>query len=267
MKEENFDDVFEKELEDEILFQALEDELNNIGFQSSSKNTDTKKTKSKKKKKKIFGKLKVKTVALLLVTLIANTYAWFIYIATVSANLSMHIKNWNVTFSDGQAEDDFVFTVDRIYPGMDDAQQTITVTNSGETKAKMQLVVQSVKILDSEHYVTSEFAASNPTATVMTTDDLLDKILDDYPFKIHILINNTQYDGSEFTVNSGGSVAVVFKVTWAYETGNTVNEIANNDSIDTAWGSNAYTFMQTASSTDYCIEVKVKMQAVQDNST
>lgn len=264
MEEHKSNLAIEKELEDEILFKALEDEINN------SNDVTPNKPKKKKKKKKFLAKLKkglrIRTVLLLLVTLIVNTYAWFIYVSTVSASLAMHIKNWDVVFSDGENEEDFVFTVERIYPGMDDAEQTISVTNNGETNAKMQLVIQSIKILDEEFYVTSEFAEANPTATVKTTEQLLDMALNNYPFKIHIIINGEEYDGSEISVSSEASVDVLFKVTWDYETGADDEEIAENDEIDTTWGSKAYTFMQTATSSDYCIEVKVKMQAVQDNS-
>ena len=133
MEEHKSNLAIEKELEDEILFKALEDEINN------SNDVTPNKPKKKKKKKKFLAKLKkglrIRTVLLLLVTLIVNTYAWFIYVSTVSASLAMHIKNWDVVFSDGENEEDFVFTVERIYPGMDDAEQTISVTNNGETNA------------------------------------------------------------------------------------------------------------------------------------
>ena len=48
--------------------------------------------------------------------------------------------------------------------------------------------------------------------------------------------------------------------------GGTSAQIDANDAIDTTWGKKAYTSMEGASPSDYCIEVKMKMQAVQDNS-
>ena len=263
MEKEEVDITIEKELENELIFQALEDELNNVETKTPN---DNKKVKKSKKGKGVFGRLKIKTVVLLLLTLIANTYAWFIYISTVSANLSMHIKSWDVVFSDGEAEEDFVFTVERIYPGMDDAEQTITASNNGETNAKMQLVVQSIKILDEDFYVVPAISDANPTATVKNGNEMLDILSDDYPFKIQIIINNQEYDGSDVSVAAGSSINILFKVTWDYETGADVNTIASNDEIDTLWGNKAYTYMQNAQDDDYCIEVKVKMQAIQDNT-
>lgn len=39
-----------------------------------------------------------KTLFLLSVTLIFNTYAWFLYTTTVSSNLTAHVDAWHVEF-------------------------------------------------------------------------------------------------------------------------------------------------------------------------
>ena len=70
----------EKEFEQEILYSAIEDELNK-NARIVSRNPNVKK---KKKKLHLKKEIKIRTLLLLIVTLIMNTYAWFIYISTVS---------------------------------------------------------------------------------------------------------------------------------------------------------------------------------------
>ncbi len=195
MRNKEFDISLDEELKNELLYQAIENELNISKTETLKKNTA--KPKKRKNKKSLFTRLKkgitVRTVLLLLITLIVNTYAWFIYISTVSASLSMHIKNWDIEFSDNVIDESFNFYVDKIYPGMSDAEQTITITNNGETDGKLKCAIQSFKIFDELYEIGEEYTDEHGDTATYTTSDLLNKITSDYPFKISIYINGTEY--------------------------------------------------------------------------
>ncbi len=74
----------------------------------------------------------LRTLFLLSVTLIFNTYAWFLYATTVSTNLTAHVDAWRVEFEVDQAmvEREFNFVIAHAYPGMQDKVQTVDIRNS-----------------------------------------------------------------------------------------------------------------------------------------
>ena len=47
---------------------------------------------------KILKKIKIRNIIILIVLLMFNTYAWFIYATKVSMNLSVHVSSLNVEF-------------------------------------------------------------------------------------------------------------------------------------------------------------------------
>ena len=80
---------------------------------------------------KVLKKIKLRNLIILLVLLIVNTFAWFIYATKVSLDLSVHVSSWDVEFVSGDEEitTNMEIVVDRIYPGMDQFEQTIEVHN------------------------------------------------------------------------------------------------------------------------------------------
>ena len=47
---------------------------------------------------KIMKKIKIKNILILILLLLFNTYAWFIYTTKVSTDLTAHVSAWNVDF-------------------------------------------------------------------------------------------------------------------------------------------------------------------------
>ena len=47
---------------------------------------------------KILKKIKIRNIIILIVLLMFNTYAWFIYTTKVSTDLTAHVSAWNVDF-------------------------------------------------------------------------------------------------------------------------------------------------------------------------
>ena len=265
MKDKEFIINLDEELKNELIYQEIEKEMNSSKLKAHK--TNSTKPKQRKKKTKLITKLKkgltVKTVLLLLVTLIINTYAWFIYISTVNASISMHIKNWDIQFSDNVVDESFNFNVERIYPGMDDAEQLITIRNNGETDGKLQCAITSFKIFEETYELGTEYDDGHGGTIQYTSADLLNMITSNYPFTITLSVDGTEYiAGTEIPIGTTDTVNVLFKVVWPYETGTTETEISSNDEIDTYWGKKAYSY--TYSTGEYAIEVTMRLEVIQD---
>lgn len=247
----------DKELEEKILFSAIEDEI------------ETKKKKSSRRKNKydyintrLKSGLKIKTVLLLLMTLLVNTYAWFIYISTVSMDISMHVKSWEFKLSDGKQTQDFEFTVDEIYPGMQEEKHEIDAENNGEMAAELTCDITYMKVLGNEYKVGEAYTENGITKEY--TSEKLFEILKSYPFKVEIYIDENAYNGSPIEMTTGDSNKISFTVNWDYEVDGDEAAIAAADAIDTYWGNEAYKFKNT-NPDEYCIKIDVTISATQKN--
>lgn len=255
-------DIENDDLKQEILFDILSKEIDN----ELKNKTPNKKKDKKKKRKKIISRLKstltVKTVLILLLTLIVNTYAWFIYISTVSTGLSMHVRNWEFEIVNDDEEEDFEFVVEQIYPGMPEEVQKITARNHGETEAKLTCNIFYVRIFDEEF----EAGKEGPDGKIYTYLDLLEKIKNDYPFKVDVYANGVLYDGSETIMSTGDTTEIEFKINWDYETPDGIGDVTLGDEEDTFWGEKSYDYVQT-NPDKYSIEIKFRVEAVQSEIT
>ena len=189
---------------------------------------------------KILKKIKIKNIIILILLLIFNTYAWFIYATRVSSEISVHISSWNVEFSIGEDESitNVVIAVDRIYPGMESTEKSVTVKNKGEIKAELDYQVMSLKVLD-ENYKVGEN---------ITAEELMNKINTEYPFKININKNDDLL--SQGTGDGKFSVTVE----WPFESG--------DDELDTLWGNKAYEYY-AINSESKSIEIEITLIAQQ----
>ena len=189
---------------------------------------------------KILKKIKIRNIIILIVLLMFNTYAWFIYATKVSMNLSVHVSSWNVEFvsAEGESIKDMVIEVERIYPGMENFEKNIEVRNKGETKATLSYQIESIRVMEDTYQVTESF----------TSEDLERLIKETYPFKITI-----EKDDTEFAQGTGhGSFSI--KVRWPFESG--------DDEKDTYWGNKAYEYYSLHPG-EKCIELKAKLIATQ----
>ena len=172
---------------------------------------------------KIIKKVKIRNILILILLIIFNTYAWFIYATRVATDISVHIASWNVEFATGEDETttNILVQVDRAYPGMENYLKEITVKNKGEMKAKLDYKIKSLKVMD-DKYVVGENT---------TDEELKNKIETEYPFKINIT-----KDDSELSQGIGDGKFSI-SVEWPYESG--------DDEKDTLWGNKAYEYYKT----------------------
>lgn len=189
---------------------------------------------------KIVKKIKIRNIIFLILLLIFNTYAWFIYATRVSSSLSAHVSSWNVEFSTGEQDTstNIIIEIDRIYPGMETVEKNITVKNKGEIKAELTYEILSIKFLD-EFYKLGEN---------ITSEELEKKMSSDYPFKVNISKDDTK-------LSQGiGEGSFLVTVKWPFESG--------NDELDTLWGNKAYEYY-LANPGEKSIEIEIKLVAQQ----
>ena len=192
----------------------------------------------RKKVKKLKKKLRRSTLFFLVLMLITNSFAWFIYTSKVSNSINAHVKSWLVTFDqDGNSLEDTVeFTIDSIYPGMKDFTDSITISNSGETTAYITYQVASIKVFD-EVLDTSSY----------TSDELISFLNTKYPFLL-------TFEVSDDEIETSNTSSFNVKLSWPYESG--------RDELDTYYGKKSYDFSQNYPEENQ-IEIVVKIKASQ----
>lgn len=192
----------------------------------------------------IFKRVRLSTLILLVITLSSTTFAWFIYSTKVSAGITAHIEAWDILFTSSEdiVEEYVNFVIPEIYPGMDDYTDHVTAYNRGEKNATITYEVVSVRILNNTLVA---------DGTAITSQMLINKLVNDYPFEITFNLTNEQLDAST------GIATFSINAEWPYESG--------NDSLDTYWGQQSYTYHSNFPNSP-SIEIQMKITAVQNTT-
>ena len=108
-------------------------------------------------------KVKLSNLILLVVLLMFNSYAWFIYNTKVNTSISAKIEAWDIAYiSDGIREtQNIILDVEKIYPGMTTYTHQITVNNNGDTEAELSFAVKKVEILGQVYEVNETTTAQD----------------------------------------------------------------------------------------------------------
>lgn len=220
--------------------------------------------KMKKKKIAIILKnlkkiVKPHQILFIIVMLVGNTYAWFVYSNKVSNSIDVHVRAWNVLFQSGETtiSDYFYVNIPNVYPGMTDYVSSLTIENESEIAANIRYEILNLRIFDDE-YVTVEGRHEN-NETVLQTDltsaQLEQKLLNDYPFTIAFALTSNSIS----QVTNGTISQSVYSVTlsWPFESG--------NDALDTYWGKRAYDYAASASPSSPEISLTIKIYVTQSN--
>ena len=173
-----------------------------------------------KKIVKIIKTIKIRNIIFLILLLIFNTYAWFIYATRVSTGISAHVSSWNVEFSTGEDETttNIVIELDRIYPGMETVRKEVSVKNKGEISAKLDYDIIALKVMEEEYKIGED----------MTSEELENKMKSEYPFKVNIVKDDIEL------LQGVGPGRFSVTIEWPFESG--------DDELDTLWGSKAYEY-------------------------
>lgn len=139
--------------------------------------------------------------------LISGTYAWFTYFSDVNSSMSGHVIGWNIDFSgESEIEDQYDVTIDKIYPGMEDFNSELVISNSGEASAVISYEIREASILGTTYKI------GDVIDDIELNSEGLYKILtENYPFKFNFEITDNVVDSGE---NSSFKVSLI----WPFET-------------------------------------------------
>lgn len=211
-----------------------------------------------KKKKNIFllilKRVKISHLIILAVLLIANSYAWFIFVNNVSNRLDVHVRAWRVDFEDdGQVVEEVNVEVDNAYPGMTDYEKEVIAHNYGDLPATASYKILSANIMGDE-YISEEGvvdAGGTLTGDEPTSAELETMLTTDYPFVFSFDLSETNLAALT------GTTTYTVGLTWAYESG--------DDEADTYWGIQAYNYKED-NPTLPSISLKIKVYITQASS-
>lgn len=218
----------------------------------------------KKKKLKIILKnlrkiIKPHQLIFIIVLLIGNTFAWFVYSSKVSNGIDVHVRSWRVLFHSDESTitDYYDVSIPNVYPGMENFINTLTIENDSEVAANITYQILEARIFD-EDYITVEGRMDN-NETVMdddlTSEELENKLLNDYPFSIYFSLSSQTL--SEVVDNQISKSYYSVNLQWPFESG--------DDDADTYWGVKSYEFANNPLSPDSEIMLKIKIFVNQSN--
>lgn len=196
--------------------------------------------KKQNKLKQIKKRIRKRTLFFLVIALIANSFAWFIYTNKVSNSITTGVRSWKITFDqDGQdLEENVEFNFDDIYPGIDTQVKQIDITNNGEMTAYISYQIESIQIFD-ETYTKENY----------TQEQLINILNNNYPFKLSFINSDT-----EIIVGQTGNFTTTLN--WPFESG--------DDEADTYYGKKSYEFKEESNEPQIKIIVKIKASQTKD---
>ena len=202
-------------------------------------------------------------ISIFSVILIINTYAWFQANQPVSmSGLDANITPWDVRYyvDDKEILDETVtFTIDQLYPGMPDREDTVRIYNMSTTSTNITYELTAVKVFGQD-----VLEQLKENGIIHTDGNTINIFADDtiYPFHISYTYDRTRLDGEykddETTPNAGATFK--FQASWEYQGNGTEDENLAKDILDTQFGKGAYAYYQDeANDPSKAIEITVKI--------
>ena len=190
---------------------------------------------------------KIRILILLAVMLIVTTYAWFYVDKDVSVgNIRGVVTEWDVEYSIDDVvitTEEVVIACDEFYPGMPEFTKKIKTSNKTETGADIKYELKSVKIFGVEKL--DELKANGNVTEAGTTTNVFSK--EEYPFNAGFSYDTDVIGGIDPitgnpTPNSHAELTVF--ANWSYERQSASKTKAENDTLDTYYGEEAYEYYQ-----------------------
>lgn len=208
--------------------------------------------------------LRIISILIFSVISIVTTYAWFSSQKDVKlGGLTGDVISWDVTYFVNGVErfdETATFTIDQLYPGMEDWGDTVHIYNIGESSTGIDYQVVSVKVFGEEVLPSLTLGVSGKTTTIFAGDE-------SYPFKVSYTYDKDymkeKYIDDATTPEAHAKLTL--NVEWDYEipdNADTTNadESLNRDNLDTQFGKNAYAYYQReGSDPSKAIEIKVRI--------
>lgn len=189
------------------------------------------------------------TVILLL---IVNTYAWFIFNSDVNLAINTRVKSWTIEFKEnGQVlENEVELEIDSIYPGMEEQYKNIVIENKGEIAAELEYRVTAIELFGERKAIGEN-----------CTQEEFEKYINTLPFIVDIKLDNDLIE----TEGEETNCKITFNWPLGEDSGNTV--ITEKDEIDTRLGVKAYEFKSLPENKEIPnVRIEMTLLAKQKNS-
>ena len=202
-------------------------------------------------------------ISIFSVILIINTYAWFSANEPVNMNgLEADVTPWDVRYyvDDEEVLDENVtFTIDELYPGMPNREDTVRILNMSTTSTSIQYELTSVKVFGQE-----VLEQLQENGVIQTDGNTVNIFADDtqYPFHISYTYDKTRLDGEYVhdTTTPCAAATFQFHASWEYQGTGTEEENLARDILDTQFGKDAYAYYQDENNDpSKAIEITVKI--------
>ena len=196
-------------------------------------------------KRKSKKKIKLKSLVLIIFSLIMTTFAWFAYSKVLDPTLRIHMVSWDMEYYIGtdKKTNPIAIDINTLYPTMPEQSVTIDIFNNGESLVDIAYTVQSVTIAGTTFEIV-------PEGETNTTEDYIAlaksvRVTDEAEgIDIYKGIITNDITKFPFTIEVEHSAEVVALTEDEY--GNkvpgegylkvTVNWLGDNDLLDSEWG-------------------------------
>ena len=152
--------------------------------------------------KRIKKRMGVRTFLLVLFLFGVNVFAWFVYISEAQVQTDANVAAWDLNFYDGTSLVKYIHLTPEIYPGMQDVEKTVTITNASDVGATVTYTPKDIY-----------FAGQKLFADESNTAQIIASLQNDYPFKVQFSsskIDLDHIDNADFTV----------RIVWPFEEAN-----------------------------------------------
>lgn len=149
--------------------------------------------------KRIKKRMGVRTFLLVLFLFGVNVFAWFVYISEAQVQTDASVAAWDLNFYDGTDLVKNIHLTPTIYPGMQDVEKTVTISNASDVGATVVYTPKDIYFAGQKLYDDESNSAQ-----------ISQSLQNDYPFKVlfsSTKIELSNVDSADFTV----------RITWPFE--------------------------------------------------
>ena len=153
-------------------------------------------------KKKARKRVVIRSLLLIALLLVVNTFAWFTYISRAGVTLNGSVIDWDISFlNENGAVKDIQIDITDMKPGMIPFEYKIQIQNNSDVAANIKYDIKSVKLLGTELLQEGQ------------EDQIEESLKTEYPFVLELI---TEKD------DIGINEMINFKITlnWDYQASN-----------------------------------------------
>ena len=187
-------------------------------------------------------KIKLKTLVLVVFSLIMTTFAWFAYSKVLDTTLNLHVASWDMKYSiEGDpVENPIGIDISTLYPTMEEQSVTVDIKNNGETMVDIEYQIQSVTIAGTSYEIVQEGETNTTANYISVASAVLSTNASGERVYKSVITNDISKFPFTIEVEHSAQVAAAGQ---GYLT-ITVNWIGDNNALDSEWGYKVGEFLE-----------------------